>query len=63
MEGREIKQKNCDCAKSLVDFTVQSGVYIRTCWFNILNVISKIDYYHTIGGQFKTEAENFAKEI
>jgi hypothetical protein len=63
MEGREIKQKNFDCAKALIEFSIQSGNYIRSCWYHILNIISKIEYYHTIGGQYKNEAELFEKEI
>lgn len=63
MEGREIKKKNFECTKAIIDFAIQSGNYIRSSWYNILTIISKIDYYHTIGGQFKNEAELFAKEI
>ena len=63
MEGREIKKKNFECTKAIIEFAIQSGNYIRSSWYNILTIISKIDYYHTIGGQFKNEAELFAKEI
>jgi hypothetical protein len=63
MEGREIKKKNFECTKSIIEFSIQSGNYIRCSWYSILTIISKIDYYHTIGGQFKNEAELFAKEI
>jgi len=63
MEGREIKKKNFECTKAIIEFAIQSGNYIRSSWYNILTIISKIDYYHTIGGQYKNEAELFAKEI
>jgi len=63
MEGREIKKKNFECTKAIIEFAIQSGQIIRSSWYNILTIVSKIDYYHTIGGQFKNEAELFAKEI
>jgi len=63
MEGREIKQKNCDCTKALIEFAVDSGIYVRSCWLFILNIVSKVDYYHSIEGQFTNEAELFVKEI
>jgi len=63
MEGREIKKKNFECTRAIIDFAIQSGNYIHCSWYNILTIISKIDYYHNIGGQFKNENELFAKEI
>jgi len=63
MEGKEIKQKNIDCTRFLLEFAIHNGNYANMCWFNILTIISNIDYYHTIGGQYKNEAELFSKEI
>ena len=42
---KEIASKNLDCIKSLVNFIVNNGQYIRTGWLNILNLISKLDYF------------------
>ena len=63
MEGKEIKLKNIDCIRLLLQYAVQYGPYIKTCWFNILMIISNIEYYHTIGGLYKNEGELFEKEV
>ena len=44
-EIREIGYKNIESIKALIDFTIESGQYIRAGWVNILNIISKINYF------------------
>ena len=56
-EIREIGYKNIESIKALIDFTIESGQYIRAGWVNILNIISKINYLQ------QTENEKIKEDI
>ena len=56
-EIREISYKNIESIKALIDFTIESGQYIRAGWANILNIISKINYLQ------QTENEKIKEDI
>ena len=59
MEGREINAKNVKCLEELIDFVITYGKNIRKCWYIILIVISKIDFYYSR----QIDNDLFAKEI
>ena len=44
-DSREITMKSLESIKSFINFIINSGQYIRSGWYNILQVISKLDYY------------------
>ena len=43
--NREINLKNLESIKCFINFLINSGQYIKTGWYNILQVISKLDYF------------------
>ena len=59
MEGREINGKNLKCIEELIDFVINYGKNIRKCWYIILIVLSKIDFYYSR----QIDTDLFAKEI
>ena len=44
-DNREITMKSLESIKSFINFIINSGQYVRSGWYNILQVISKINYY------------------
>ena len=44
-DNREITMKSLEGIKSFINFIINSGQYVRSGWYNILQVISKLDYY------------------
>jgi len=44
-DNREITMKSLESIKSFINFIINSGQYVRSGWYNILQVISKLDYY------------------
>ena len=43
--NREINLKSLESIKCFINFIINSGQYVKTGWYNILQVISKIDYF------------------
>ena len=43
--NREINLKNLESIKCFINFLINSGQYIKTGWYNILQVISKLNYF------------------
>ncbi len=44
-ENKEIFQNNIECIKNLIEFSIENGNLLKNSWRNLLNLISKIDYY------------------
>ena len=44
-DNRDIGIKNLESIKCFINFIINSGQYIRTGWYNILQIISKLNYY------------------
>ena len=76
-DNREITMKSLEGIKSFINFIINSGQYVRSGWYNILQVISKLDYYletdievikedikHTLSNSSnKNNPKNIEKEI
>ena len=45
--NRDINLKNLESIKCFINFLINSGQYIKTGWYNILQMISKLDYFMT----------------
>ena len=43
--NREISLKNLESIKCFINFIINSGQYVKTGWYNILQVTSKLDYF------------------
>ena len=43
--NREINLKNLESIKCFINFIINSGQYVKTGWYNILQVISRLDYF------------------
>ena len=56
-DNREITMKSLESIKSFINFITNSGQYIRSGWYNILQVISKLDYY------LETDIETIKEDI
>lgn len=46
---REIKEKNLECIRALLNLATYEGNYLRSSWYYVLDCISKIDYMHVLG--------------
>ena len=44
-DNSEINMKSLESIKSFVNFIKNSGQYVKSGWYNILQVISKLEYY------------------
>ena len=75
-DNREITMKSLESIKSFINFIINSGQYVRSGWYNILQVISKLDYYlgtnieiikedikNSILNSNKNNSKNIEKEI
>jgi brefeldin A-inhibited guanine nucleotide-exchange protein len=56
---REIKEKNLECIRALLNLATYEGNYLRSSWYYVLDCISKIDYMHVLGTGAKRDAEFF----
>jgi len=56
-DNSEINMKSLESIKSFIYFITNSGQYVRSGWYNILQVISKLEYY------LETEIEIIQEDI
>ena len=56
---RDIKMKNIECIKALLNMATYEGNYLRNSWYYVLDCISKIDYMHVLGTGSKKDWEFF----
>lgn len=56
---REIKEKNLECVRALLNLATYEGNYLRGSWYYVLDCISKIDYMHVLGTGARRDADFF----
>lgn len=56
---REIKEKNLECIRALLNLATYEGNYLRSSWYYVLDCISKIDYMHVLGSGARGDADFF----
>jgi brefeldin A-inhibited guanine nucleotide-exchange protein len=56
---REIKEKNLECIRALLNLATYEGNYLRSSWYYVLDCISKIDHMNVLGTGAKRDAEFF----
>lgn len=56
---KEIKLKNIDCVKGLVQLAVYDGNFLGNSWYYVLDCISKVDYMHVLGTGARKDSEFF----
>jgi brefeldin A-inhibited guanine nucleotide-exchange protein len=54
---KEIKEKNVDCIKALLNLAIYDGNVLRQSWYFVLDCISKIDYMLVLGSGAKKDHE------
>ncbi len=50
---REIKDKNVECVKLLIDIAMKDGNILRNAWVFVLQCLSKLDYLHSVATSVK----------
>jgi len=45
---KDIKPKNMECIKLLIDIAMKDGNFLRNAWLFVLQSLSKLDYLHSI---------------
>ena len=63
LQGREIREKQILCIKAILYLAQSEGRFLKGCWKNVLDIISKLDYYHMLVSGSKMEIESFVNEI
>jgi brefeldin A-inhibited guanine nucleotide-exchange protein len=63
LQGKEIKEKHILCIRAILQLANIDGRFLRGCWKNVLELISKIDYYHMVISGSRSELETFFTEI
>jgi brefeldin A-inhibited guanine nucleotide-exchange protein len=56
---KEIKEKNIECIKALLNLATFDGNYLKNSWYYVLDCISKIDYMHVLGTGAKKDSDFF----
>ena len=46
---REIKEKNLECIRKLLELATYDGNFLRKSWYYVLDCVSKIDYMYVLG--------------
>lgn len=59
---REIKDKNIECVKTLIQVATHDGNILKGSWLHVLECISRIDYMHVIGTGARRDHEFFYSE-
>jgi brefeldin A-inhibited guanine nucleotide-exchange protein len=63
LQGKEIRDKHIHIIRNILQLANTDARYLRGCWKNVLELISKIDFYHMVISSSKTELEAFFNEI
>ncbi len=63
LNGKEIRDRHMLCIKGILTLARDDGQFLKGIWKVILDIISKIDYYHMFVSCSKTELENFSNDI
>jgi brefeldin A-inhibited guanine nucleotide-exchange protein len=56
---KEIKEKNIECIRALLNLATYEGNYLKNSWYYVLDCISKIDYMHVLGTGARKDSEFF----
>mmetsp|Transcript_20573 Transcript_20573/g.31362 ORF Transcript_20573/g.31362 Transcript_20573/m.31362 type:complete len:93 (+) Transcript_20573:2410-2688(+) len=59
---KEIKQKNINCIRELLNLAIHDGNCLRESWSYVLECISKIDHMRTVGLGDMTDSELFESD-
>lgn len=62
-QGKEIKEKHLHCIRAILTLANFDGNYLKGSWKLVLELISKIDYYHMTVSGSKAELESFFADI
>lgn len=57
---REIKEKNIECIRALLNLATYEGNYLKNSWYYVLDCISKIDYMYVLGTGARKDSDFFA---
>jgi brefeldin A-inhibited guanine nucleotide-exchange protein len=60
--NKEIKQKNINCIRELLNLALHDGDCLRDSWSYVLDCISKIDHMRVLGLGDLTDSEYFQSE-
>lgn len=60
--SKEIKQKNINCIRELLNLAIHDGDCLRDSWSYVLECISKIDHMRVLGLGDLTDSEYFQSE-
>lgn len=56
---KEIKEKNIECIRALLNLATYEGNYLKNSWYYVLDCISKIDYMQVLGTGARKDADFF----
>jgi brefeldin A-inhibited guanine nucleotide-exchange protein len=60
--SKELKQKNINCIRELLNLAIHDGDCLRDSWSYVLDCISKIDHMRVLGLGDLTDSEYFQSE-
>jgi len=63
IQGKEIKEKHINCIRAILRLVTHDGNYLKGSWKMVLELISKIDYYHMTVSGSKSELDAFFTEV
>ena len=57
---KELKEKNIQCVKVLINIALNYGNHLKSSWIYVLECISRLDYLHVLGSGGRKDADIFA---
>lgn len=57
---KELKEKNIQCVKVLLNIALNYGNHLKSSWIYVLECISRLDYLHVLGSGGRKDADIFA---
>ena len=60
---REIKEKNLECIRKLLELATYDGNFLRKSWYYVLDCVSKIDYMYVLGTGAMRDQDFFNSSI
>ena len=58
---KELKEKNIQCVKLLLNIALNYGNFLKSSWIYVLECISRLDYLHVLGSGGRKDAEIFGQ--
>lgn len=59
---KELKEKNIQCVKVMLNIALNYGNYLKTSWIYVLECISRLDYLHVLGSGGRKDHEIFGSK-